>query len=662
MVPRASSRAWRWARRRPWLAGGLLVVALLLVGVVVDLWRVRAEIDAGRRSLSDLSVEQLDRDLVVTIDAATAHLERADRIADRSPFLAVAGLVPGPRSQLDGLRTLTEAVADLGASAREAAGAIDVDLAAAGDEPAARLRLLDTIADQLDRIEDDAGTIDLPEEGSLPGPLGSARDDLRAELDRLPERFTEARTRVRAVARVLEGPTRYLVLAANNAEMRGGAGMPLSGGVLTIEDGDLEFGEFSPIANRFAGPIDPELVPAEYADTYRQFRVGQSWLQTAVSPNYATLGPIYDAMSSAFEDFGAVDGVLVVDTVTLRHLLSVIGPVEVGGFEFTAANVEQRLLNENYLRFDRSADDRGVRHDEQGEVATEIFEALTSRDVSLGAVSVALRDAAAGRHLLAYAEDDVVQEVFADITATGELYPPSLMVTVQNISADKLDWYIDPTVTIRAVPVTGSGEWNVRLTVEVPNPVRPGDTPGVESYIEGYDDGVHRALVALYLPEAASDIRSLDLEFTEAGADPPLWMVAKRIFIDEGETKRVAVEFTLPPEHAGVVLMPSARVRPMAVTVNGYETDDAIPRFLGFAAPVDESSRAAAPVIAALLALAGVATLLLAATRRRRPSGARALVAPSLVDLRLPVLGLVLLAAAGATLVVFAAVDALRPR
>jgi hypothetical protein len=167
--------------------------------------------------------------------------------------------------------------------------------------------------------------------------------------------------------------------------------------------------------------------------------------------------------------------------------------------------------------------------------------------------------------------------------------------------------------------------------------------------------------VAVYLPKAAFDVRTLDLSFSEAGLDPPLWMVGKRIYIEEGATKSVAIEFKLPATQPGVLLLPSGRVRPMEVTVNGVTTNDAIPRALGFRPRATEDDLAAAPVIAALLALAGVLALL-AATRRLRPTAARPLVAPSLMELRLPSLGLILLVASGATLVLFAVVDSLRPR
>lgn len=654
---RALSRPAFWFRRHRLVAAlGLLALAFV-IGTVVELLRIRAEVDAGRAGLSGLSLDGLDGGLVATIDDATAHLERADRIADRSPVLAPWSVLPGARPQVQGVRRLTEAVADLGQSARTAAHAIDADLQRAGSEPRARLDLLSTVVAELDRIEAEAGRTDLGRDGLLVGPLRTARERLESELDDLPGRFAEARVRVDALARLLDGPTRYLVLAGNNAEMRGGSGMPLSGGVVTFEDGDLAFGEFESIANRFAGAIAPTVVPPEYGRTYRQFRMGESWLQTAVSPNFETVGPIYDAMASRFSSFGPVDGVIVVDAVMLRELLQVIGPVTVDGIEYTAATVEQQILNESYLRFDTGAEGE-ARREAQGEIAAAIFDALKGRDVEIGELALAMERSAAGRHLLAYADDPDVQALWDDLGASGTLHPAGLMVTVQNIAADKLDWYIDPTVTLRATPQLGTGAWRVRLTVRVPNPERAVTTPAVESFIEGYDDGIHRALVAVYLPAAAYDVRSLDLPYSEAGLDPPLQMVGKRVFIEQGEEASVAIEFFLPPYQGGVLLLPSARVRPVQYVVNGVAVDDAVTRSVLFAPPAEAaSSSPGAPAIAALLALAGAGTILAAHRRRVVRADRRPLVAASVMEARLVTFGLLLLLGAAGVLVTGALIE-----
>ena len=82
------------------------------------------------------------------------------------------------------------------------------------------------------------------------------------------------------------------------------------------------------------------------------------------------------------------------------------------------------------------------------------------------------------------------------------------MVTVQNIAADKLDWYIDPSVTMRVGPGHGSDAWNVRLTVHGPEPGARRRAPAAWSRTaRATTNGIHRALVAVYLPAAAFDIR-----------------------------------------------------------------------------------------------------------------------------------------------------------
>jgi hypothetical protein len=228
------------------------------------------------------------------------------------------------------------------------------------------------------------------------------------------------------------------------------------------------------------------------------------------------------------------------------------------------------------------------------------------------------------------------------------------------VSANKQDWFLEPEVALNAVAAV-DGSWKVRLTVTIENPV-PEET---SAYIDGsYGDlrnGDHRTMIAIYLPEAAYGVRSLDEVFSETGEDPPLRMFAKRIVIRRGEERRVSMEFSMPPAHRGVLILPSGRVRPVRYDVNDIVTDDATTRVVFWTEPPGPEPLPAAATIAAILALGGAAALL-PAGRRTRQGVSRPLVAPSLVELRLPTLSLWLLTAAGATLLVFAVVDLIRPR
>jgi hypothetical protein len=619
---------------------------LLVVGALVDLLRIRHDLDAGRAALSGLELETLGEGLVPTVGGAAAHLSEADGVADRSPFLAAVGVLPGVRDQIEGLRDLTEVTEQLGEAADDAARAIDVDLERAGSEPSARVDLLDTVLAELDRIEEVVADVDVGAQGELLGPLADARRRVVAELESVPDRLDEARGYLQGMRRLLAGPSSYLLLGANNAEMRGGAGMPLSAGVVTIRDGDIDFGEFTQLSGlRFGEP--PVSFPSAWLETYRRWRFGRSYLETAVSPNFTVTGPMYRAMAH-HAGFGQVDGVLEVDAVALRELLDVIGPVEMDGVTYDSSNVEQKVLNESYITFN-NADERGDRVEVQSQLAKRIFDAFKERDVPVSALATALRRAAEGRHLLASSADPDVQALWESIGADGSLLPSGLMVTAQNVAANKLDWYIDPKVTLNVLPGL-DGSWRARLTVTITNPVPERTSAYIDGFYDGLTNGTHRTMVAVYLPEEAYEIHSLDLPFTEGGDDPPLQMWAKRFEIPRGETRRVALEFRLPPDHTAVAILPSGRVRPVEYEVNGVKLDDSVLTAAFWVQPDEEDGAPSGAAVAALLALAGALAIGVGKRAQRRATPADPGTTVSEALQRAPALGLLLLGSAAAVL------------
>src|SRR5690606_2914365 len=132
----------------------LLLLLILAVGTVVDLLRLRAHLDDGRAAISDLQLDDLDAGLVPTIDAAARELHRAERIADSSPFLSVLGVVPGLSTQVDAIRDMADVADELGQAAVETSLRIDEVVERAGGAPAQRVTLLDTVLEELDRVEE----------------------------------------------------------------------------------------------------------------------------------------------------------------------------------------------------------------------------------------------------------------------------------------------------------------------------------------------------------------------------------------------------------------------------------------------------------------------------------------------------------------------------
>jgi hypothetical protein len=631
-----------------------VVVLTFVAGVAVTLLRIRADLEGGRDALAGLSLERLDGGLEATVDRAADRLESADARSD-SIFLAPLAALPVVGDQVDALRDLTAVTARIGRTGRTAANAIGEDLERASGDPSARIDLLETISEQLDLLETEVADIEVGAEGRLIGPLKTARSKLIDEIDRVPERFDEARGYIEALSRLLQGPTRYLVLAANNAEMRGGAGMPLSGGVVTFANGDVSFGSFESLANRHVAGT-PELIPEPWLQTYEGYLMGRSWLQTALSPSFPTTAEIYAAMSAQFP-LGPVEGVIEVDALALSALLKVIGPVDFNGETYTAENIASKVLHENYLEYD-TLEEREARQSEQGQLAAAIFEALKTRDVEVADLAIGLREAARGRHLLAWAADPGIQELWDTVGATGELPVTGLMVTVQNRAANKLDWFIDPRVTMAAFPELGTEAWRVRLTVTIENP----EVEDTNDYIDGVDpnftDGTHRALVGIYLPAQAYGVRALDEPITRQGGDPPLQMYGTNIIIPRGETKSFALEFTMPRDQIGAVILPSGRVRPVAYEVNGVEVTDAVATPVFWIQPPGPEETPGAAAVAGLLALGGAFAVAIGLRPRLRTEVPRPLKAVPDVITRAPAFGVVLYLAALGALIAGALISA----
>jgi hypothetical protein len=160
------------------------------------------------------------------------------------------------------------------------------------------------------------------------------------------------------------------------------------------------------------------------------------------------------------------------------------------------------------------------------------------------------------------------------------------------------------------------------------------------------------------MPRAAFDVRSLDEPFTEQGRDPPLVMAAKRIDVPKGETVRVAMEFSLPPDWFGALILPSGRVRPVQYTVNGTVVTDAVATPVFWIQPEEPEDTPGAPAVAGALALAGTLALLYGARVRMRFADERPLRPISELALRAPSFALVLFLAAVATLVAGALISA----
>lgn len=616
------------------MAGTLALVVGFVLLLAWDLLSIKRDLDAGRASLDELSIDAAGSTGLSGFAAdASGHLSAAADLAHSSLPLRALSVVPFLDDQITGVRRMADVAADLGRVGADAAERIDDKLEDAG-EPAGRIELMDLALAELDRVEATLEGVDLGPSSGLVGPLRDAHDELGEALTEAREKIGDGREMIIPVRKMLEGPSTFLLLAANNAEMTGGAGMTLSAGALTFDNGDFELGEVVR-AGIFRLPSTLD-IPDHILEIYRPTGVGVDLRSTTRSPDLSTMGPI---AARIMTEFGGteLDGVIVVDAVALANLMKVTGDVEVEGETITADNVLAAVLHDNYVDFDAAGGPRAERVEYQGQIAKAIFQTITEGEVPTIELAKSLLESSDGRHLIMWSPEEELQSVWQEMELDGPLNPDGLLISFQNYSANKMDWYLRPEADLD-VAVLPSGDFRATLTMTMDVPAID-DLDDASEYILGPNPETQGVFLTVHLPGVAYDITTPHQRgFRTQGTEGPMEVRTFLADVPMGTTFERVLEFSLPRSQGAMFLMPSARVEPLTLTVDDeYElTDDVLTLFSWNAAlPPDAASHSASPW-ARLPALLGLACTVVAAAGtahglRRRPVGAAALPAVATV-------------------------------
>jgi hypothetical protein len=245
--------------------------------------------------------------------------------------------------------------------------------------------------------------------------------------------------------------------------------------------------------------------------------------------------------------------------------------------KYDAKNIERAVLNTNYLNFGTTDPVTiDARYDLQARLPVAIFDAVNSRPIKLGKLVANLSAVAKGRHLLAYSSDPWLQLVWRRAGLDGAVPDNGLMVALQNISANKLDYYIRPVVRLKTLSER-RGIRRVEMKVTFSNKRRNPTSDVIEGIAynrtHGMDDGEHRVFLTAYLPGTVADVASADPPFSTAGTDSGMKVVGFRYGVKVGETRTVTITFSVPKDQVFTII-PSARVVPMKyITPKGTLTD-----------------------------------------------------------------------------------------
>ncbi len=201
-----------------------------------------------------------------------------------SPLLAPLDIVPVVGRQLRSIQDLSGAagqVAKIGAGAIDQAHSVLQSPHSSGSERVVELARLAELAASTDRA---LGQINTGPADALVSPLASKHDTFVRDLTDVRTRLQHAAGVAGTMATLLKGPQTYLLLMANNAEMRAGSGTFLEVGALTTSDGHLQLANLNqtvdiPVA---AGKVT---ATGDLEARWGWLKPGQDWRNLGFTPS-----------------------------------------------------------------------------------------------------------------------------------------------------------------------------------------------------------------------------------------------------------------------------------------------------------------------------------------------------------------------------------------
>jgi hypothetical protein len=433
------------------------------------------------------------------------------------------------------------------------------ELESGDTHPGGRVALVERFGGIAHRSTDALRSVDLGPDDALLAPLADARDDFAAELGEMRTAFADLAAGADGLAPLLRGPARYLVFAANNAEMRAGSGMFLSVGVLTFVDGAFALSEMTPTGD-ITLPPGAVAVTGDFAARWGWTDPNQEWRNLAMTPRFDASASLALRMWK-WRTGDDLDGVLAIDPVALQAILTATGPVEVDGSTITAARVVPEVLIDQYVRVGDDDVAQAARRERLGSIAAAALRALDDGDWDAATLLEQLRDAAAGRHVLAWSRDRAQQRGWRSMGLSGELDRDSLLLAVLNRGGNKLDQFLGISARIEVDATRAATDVAVRARIANRTP------PGLPRYVAGpfpgrdYAPGTYVGIFSLDVPSAARDIEIDDgAPLVAAGSDGPARVVATDLSLEPGAEREVVVRFALPPGPGTMAVEPTARL------------------------------------------------------------------------------------------------------
>jgi Protein of unknown function (DUF4012) len=562
-----------------WLVATGVLIVLVAWGVVVAA-AVLSAYHHDQHGLADLETVRTTTDpSTLTASTTEASLNRASAEfaaahADLShPWMTPASWLPVLGRQLRSAQSLSSAAQKVSVIGSGFLGQVHDVLDqphGAGPQRVQSLQRLSVLSMSAAR---QLAAIDTGPDQALVSPLARKHDQFVRQLDDARNRLVKAAGVSSITATILAGPQTYLVLAGNNAEMRAGSGAFLEVGTATTTDGTVHLGDLGPSGGLALLPGQVRVNP-DLQRNWGWLLPGVDWRNLGLTPQFDVTAELASQMWTVHSG-QQVNGVLALDIVGLRQIMTATGPVQVGALTLDAGNVEQYLLHDQYAGLSDNSTGDATREDALGGIASSVLRQLQGQSTNLRTLASAVSGAVSGRHLMVWSTKPKDQAAWVAAGVSGTVAPTSLDVNVINQGGNKLDQYLP--VSVHVTTRTESSGTAVTLTTTLTNRTPDGQSQFIAGPFPGLPlvYGDYSGVVAENLPLAARNVTMTGAGPISAnGVEGPTWLVAAPVVVHQGGSATVVVHFHLPATHGTMTVVPSARVPAEQWTTSGRTFTD----------------------------------------------------------------------------------------
>jgi hypothetical protein len=462
-------------------AGQLNAVSSYLAAAEVDLARAR----------TDLQNPLVSAGLAYPV--LSTNLKAARTLVDSGLALARTGTAlftadQGYRQWIHGGTVAVQALIQVGPGLRQAAHTADQSSRAVAG--LSRTYLVAPVASATDRVQH---------------ALATARSQLDAAADAatyLPPLLGAHGTRT------------YFLAVQNPTESRATGGLIGNWALMVTDNGRIQLKNFQRLdpLNTDGSRHRTIKAPAAYLAQFSRFDPANDWQNVNMSADFPTVGAVITDLYPQSGGF-PIDGAVAVDPAGLQALLTLTGPIGVAGWPvpITAANVQNVTLFQAYVRY-TSEQQRSAF---LGNVAQAAFSAFTKLQVGNPSRLLAvLGPAVQGRHIQIYSTQPAEEAYLEQTGVAGTLLansPDLLDVTTQNVAANKIDYYLNRTISyaVNLTPESNSGGGppshalaNATLDLHLHNAAPASGLPPsiIGPYTPGFRPGENATYLSVYSP------------------------------------------------------------------------------------------------------------------------------------------------------------------